>query len=76
MPTETFTNFRKDSDPVNRGGFGAVEIFALKVINYSEVVDPASIAAGAELSTDLTVVPSQLLLTQWLHHPGCRLHHG
>lgn len=60
MATETFTNFRKSSDPTDRGGFGAEQIFALKILNHSEVVDPASIGAGAELSTDLTVTGAAL----------------
>jgi hypothetical protein len=53
--TETFANFRRDTDAVDRGGFGAEEIFAFRVYNHSETFDPASIAAGAELSSDFTV---------------------
>ncbi len=55
-----FSNFKVASDPAGTGGFGAVEVFADTVINHSEVIDPASIAAGEELDTDLTVTGAAL----------------
>ena len=58
--TETFTNFRRNTDAPDRGGFGAQEIFAFRVYNHSEVFNPASIAADETLSQNFTVTGAQI----------------
>lgn len=60
MAVETFTNFRKATDPTNRGGFGAEEIFALKVLNGSATQNPASLADGAGATLSFTVTGAAL----------------
>lgn len=58
--TETFTNFRKSTDPTDRGGFGSEEIFALKVINHTETVDPINLVDGAGETKAVTVTGAAL----------------
>lgn len=60
MAVETFTNFRKATDPTNRGGFGAEEIFALKVLNGSATKDPSSLVDGAGETLSFTVTGAAL----------------
>lgn len=60
MTVETFTNFRKSTDPTDRGGFGAEEIYALRVLNGSSVQDLAAILDGDEAAFDVTVTGAAL----------------
>ena len=60
MAVETFTNFRKSTDPIDRGGFGAEEIFALKVLNGSATKDPGSLVDGAGETLSFTVTGAAL----------------
>lgn len=60
MAVETFTNFRKSTDPTDRGGFGAEEIFALKVLNASATQDPGSLVDGAGETLSFTVTGAAL----------------
>ncbi|WP_373088683.1 hypothetical protein [Zhongshania sp.] len=60
MAVETFTNFRKSTDPTDRGGFGAENIFALKVLNASATKDPVSLVDGAGETLSFTVTGAAL----------------
>jgi hypothetical protein len=60
MAVETFTNFRKSTDPTDRGGFGAQEIYALRVLNASATKDPGSLIDGAGETLSFTVTGAAL----------------
>lgn len=60
MAVETFTNFRISTDPTDRGGFGAQEIFALSVLNGSAVQNPISLVDGAGETLTFTVTGAAL----------------
>ncbi len=60
MAVETFTNFRKSTDPTDRGGIGCEEILVLKVLNFSETQDPASLVDGAGATLDFTATGAVL----------------
>ena len=57
---ETFTNFRKSTDPTDRGGFGAQEIYALRVLNVTATQGPISLVDGAGETLDFTVTGAVL----------------